>query len=228
MQLKKDVLAILQHHNLEEIFNKIAAYDSQKLINPLFSALCHREDHVRWSAVFCFGRIVPMLAERDLESARTIMRRFLWSLNDESGGIGWGVPEAMAEVMCHSTVLRQEYRHMFISYMRKDGEELFQDGNFLELPMLQRGLLWGMGRLCQQWKKEMLGLQIIDDIAAYLDSEDLYVKGYALWCLLQLGSTSCKANVTPLLSDHREVDLFIDHRITTCTISQLASRVLSC
>ena len=119
MQLKKDVLSILQHNGLEEIFKKIAGYDFRQLINPLFSALCHREENVRWSAVFCFGRIVPQRAEQDMVSARIVMRRFLWSLNDESGGIGWGVPEAMAEVMCHSAALRKEYLHMLISYMRR-------------------------------------------------------------------------------------------------------------
>eukprot|EP00362_Geleiidae_sp_MMETSP1317_P000447 CAMPEP_0201284794 /NCGR_PEP_ID=MMETSP1317-20130820/84991_1 /ASSEMBLY_ACC=CAM_ASM_000770 /TAXON_ID=187299 /ORGANISM="Undescribed Undescribed, Strain Undescribed" /LENGTH=71 /DNA_ID=CAMNT_0047606373 /DNA_START=1077 /DNA_END=1289 /DNA_ORIENTATION=- len=67
-----------------------------------------------------------------MEEARIVMRRMLWSMNDESGGIGWGVPEAMAEVMTCNKGLAEEYIHMLISYMREDGEELFQDGNFLE------------------------------------------------------------------------------------------------
>ena len=103
--------------------------------------------------MLCFGWLVPAIAEKELEAARIVMRRFLWSLNDESGGIGWGAPEAMAEIMCHSPVLRHEYLHMLISYMREDGENLFEDGNYLELPMLQRGLLWGIGRLCQEHPK---------------------------------------------------------------------------
>jgi hypothetical protein len=227
MQLKKDILSILQQDSLDEIFEKIAGYDPQQLLNPLFSALCHREEKVRWSAVLCFGRIVSTLAERDMESARIVMRRFLWSLNDESGGIGWGAPESMAEVMCHSAALRREYIHMLISYMREDGEELFQDGNYLELPMLQRGLLWGIGRLCQHHKEEMLSLQIEEDVAAYLTSADLYVKGYALWCLYLLGCAVCREKVAPFVGDDREVLLFIDHRIESYALTQLASRVLA-
>ena len=73
----------------------------------------------------------------------------------------------------------------------------------------------------------MLDLQITEDVAAYLSSADPHVIGYALWCLYQLGCGSCREHVTPLLKDHRHVHLFIDHRITACTISQLASRVLS-
>jgi len=102
---------------------------------------------VRWHAVSVFGTTVDRMAGQDLESARIVMRRFLWSLNDESGGIGWGAPEAMAEIMYHCRPLAEEHLHMLVSYMREDGPEAFQDGNFIELPMLQRGLLWGIGRL---------------------------------------------------------------------------------
>lgn len=50
----------------------------------------------------------------------------------------------MAESMCQQKVLAREYVHMLVSHMRQDGEELCQDGNFLEHPLLQRGLLWGL------------------------------------------------------------------------------------
>lgn len=227
MQLKKEVLSILAETHLNEIFEKISRYDSKRLVNPLFTALCHREEKVRWAAVLCFGQLVTTLAEQNMESARIVMRRFLWALNDESGGIGWGVPEAMAAVMCHSTALRKEYLHMLISYMREDGEELFQDGNYLELPMLQRGLLWGIGRLCQHHREEMLAQQIVEDVAAYLDSEDSEVKGHALWCLYQLRCNSCRENVEPHLDDNRKIRLFVNHRMETYTIGQLASKVLA-
>lgn len=226
MQLKKDVLSLLQKDVPEDIFREIAHLDAQRVLNPLFSALCHPLEKVRWNAVLCFGRVVPTLSEKDMESARIVMRRFLWSLNDESGGIGWGVPEAMAEVMCHSTTLRHEYLHMLISYMREDGDEMFQDGNYLELPMLQRGLLWGVGRLCQYHKEEMLHLQVVDDVAAYLDSEDAHVKAHALWCLEKLGIVLSGVEVESLLGLGQQVRLFIDNKIETYTISQLAHRVV--
>ena len=36
------------------------------------------------------GAVVAALATEEMESARVVMRRLLWNLNDESGGIGWG------------------------------------------------------------------------------------------------------------------------------------------
>ena len=68
------------------------------------------------------------------------MRRLMWNLNDESGGIGWRArPEAMGEIVARSERLADEYGHILISY-------LDPDGNYLEHPLLQRGLLWGIGR----------------------------------------------------------------------------------
>ncbi len=226
-QLKKILLEVLQQKELPEIFEFVSRYPEQHLLNPLFIALCHREEIVRFRAVRCFGRIIPAMADKDLESARIVMRRFLWSLNDESGGIGWGAPEAMAEIMCHSESLRKEYLHMLISYMREDGEELFQDGNFIELPMLQRGVLWGVGRLCQCHRGEMIDRQIAGDVAAYLNSPDPQVAGLAIWCLGMLGTQADTPKITPFLGNQTMLTLYIDDKLADVSIAELAEKALS-
>ena len=225
-QLKNEVLTLLQKTTIDDILPQLAKYPLQSLVNPLFIALCHREARVRWNAVFCFGWVVSTIAEKDLEAARIVMRRFLWSLNDESGGIGWGAPEAMAEIMCHNSILRHEYLHMLISYMREDGEELFADGNYLELPLLQRGLLWGVGRLCQEHRGEMIEHGVVDDIRAYLRSPDMHVAVLALWCLGLLGVAVKGKEAQTLLECPDTIELFLDKEITQVSPAELASRVL--
>jgi hypothetical protein len=167
------------------------------------------------------------MADKDLEAARIVMRRFLWSLNDESGGIGWGAPEALAEIMCHSESLRKEYLHMLISYMREDGEELFQDGNFIELPMLQRGVLWGVGRLSQCHRRVMIDRQVAGDVAAYLNSPDPQVAGLAIWCLGMLGSSADSSKITPFLGDETNLTLYIDDKLQDISVGKLAENALS-
>ena len=221
------LLEILEKNELPAVFEFIAGYPEHQLLNPLFSALCHRVEQVRFRAVRCFGRIVPAMAARNLESARIVMRRFLWSLNDESGGIGWGAPEAMAEIMCHSEILRQEYLHMLISYMREDGEEAFQDGNFIELPMLQRGVLWGVGRLAECHRREMLDRQIAGEVAAYLDSPDPQVAGLAVWCLGMLGTEADSPKIIPFLGSKTKLSLYIDDSLQDITVAQFAENALS-
>jgi hypothetical protein len=226
-QIKKLLLEILENEDLETIFQRLTDFQDHLLLNPLFIALCNHREIVRWHAVCCLGRIVSVMAVKDLESARIVMRRLLWSLNDESGGIGWGAPEAMAEIMCHSSQLRNEYLHMLVSYMREDGDERFQDGNYIELPMLQRGLLWGIGRLCQFHRGEMIDRQLTAAVAAYLDSPDIQVVGLAIRCLGMVGTVAESAKITPFLNNTARLSLFIDDVMQDFTVSQLAEAALS-
>lgn len=227
-QLKKDVLALLHKSSLEEIFQHLSRFqDHHRLLNPLFIALCHPVERVRWHAVCSFGWLVPAIAEKNMEAGRIVMRRFLWLLNDESGGIGWGGPEAMAEIMCHSLPLRKEYLHMLISYMREDGEDLFQDGNYLELPMLQRGLLWGIGRLCQDHPSEMIEHRIVADVSAYLESSDLHVIGLSIWCLGLLGVESGLEKIRRFQYCNEELRLFLNNTIQNISIAELVRGALN-
>ena len=51
-------------------------------------------------------------------------RRLIWSLNDESGGIGWGAPEAMGEILARSEKLSCEFYCILLAYIREDGTPL--------------------------------------------------------------------------------------------------------
>ncbi|BHH83256.1 DVU0298 family protein [Desulforhopalus sp. 52FAK] len=201
-QVKREIFLLLDTYKPAELEFKLSVYPRIALINALFSALCDANERIKWHAVSSFGLLVPKMADENPESARVIMRRFLWTLNDESGGIGWGAPEAMAQIMCNSDLLRHEYLHMLISYMLEDGDELFQDGNYLELPLLQRGLLWGIGTVCKHYPEEMNARGIVEDIEKYLASSDLEVRHLALWALFHLGhSYSSNDLVLPDLKD---------------------------
>ena len=219
--VKKKVLQQLAQGNVETIVDEFAGDYSPALVNSLFSALCAPSEAVRWQAVVCFGKVVPLIAARDMEAARVIMRRFLWSLNDESGGIGWGAPEAMAEIMARHEGLAEEYLHMLISYLRHDGPQLFEDGNFLELPMLQRGLLWGIGRLCATRRDLLLERGVAADIPQYLTSEDMVVRGLAVWCLTELGTGAALEEIKDMARADVQVPIFRDGNIHTSSLAQL-------
>ena len=223
--LKKRVQRLLAEKNLNDIFLELSGYREEDLINPLFSSLCNSNEIVRWHAVSAFGIVVSQLAKRNLESARVIMRRFLWSLNDESGGIGWGAPEAMAEIMANHPVLADEYLHMLVSYIQEDGDELYQDGNFIELPMLQRGILWGLGRLAESYRERLIEAGVARELAKYLKSPDMIVFGLALWCYFQLRimppgiskEMICMSDDIPIYQDGVLRAMQLSDLLDTCT-----------
>lgn len=224
-ETKRQVLSLLAREDLAGILAEIATFADRDLIGPLFSALCHTDAVVRWHAVSVFGRVLSRMADRDLESARVVMRRFLWSLNDESGGIGWGAPEAMAEAMFHSPALAGEYLHMLVSYMREDGPEAFQDGNFIELPMLQRGVLWGVGRLIPRYRQALAEMAIEADLRSYLRSPDGDVRGLACRCLELLGAACAAGEVAVLVRDEHPLRIYSEGGWLTCTVAAIARRL---
>jgi len=225
-KIKNHVLTLLEQNNLDELILFFETNPGHLVLNALFSALCSPIESVRWRSVSSFGRIVPLLAERDMEHARVVMRRFLWSLNDESGGIGWGAPESLAEIMCYCEQLRLEYLHMLLSYMGRDGEEIFQDGNYLELPMLQRGLLWGVGKLSECHLYEVLEQHIVADVAAYLASADVKVAGLAIWVLGLLKAKSIEEEVAAFIGGNDLIPIYRDNLMEKVAIGRLAEEAL--
>jgi len=225
-RIKKELIEILRQKDVNSIFAALQAYGERDFLNPLFSALCHQEEMVRWHAVSAFGWVVDRLAQTDFESARVVMRRFLWSLNDESGGIGWGSPEAMAEIMARNEALFREYFHMLLSYTQEDGPERFQDGNYLELPQLQRGVIWGIGRLAGRYREIFVQNGVVDNLLPYLYSSDGPVRGIAVWSLGLLKAQSAKEPMQRLLDDREDVNLYRLGEIIETTVSELVRQAL--
>jgi len=163
------------------------------------------------------GVIVSNLADTDKESAREIMRRLMWSLSDESGSIGWGAPEAMGEIMASHQGLANEYAHMLISYIR-------EDGNYLEHELLQRGVIWGIGRLAQT--NPHLVKSAVTYLQPYLTAKDAPARGLTVWTLGLLGSEATRPQILMLLQDHTEIQVYLDGAFTNRRVSDLAKQAL--
>ena len=226
-RLKKEIHNALASHDWQDVEDVLCKYRGKDIIHHLFAALCSVEGWKKWHAVKAFGVVVPKIRRDNPETARIVMRRFLWSLNNESGGIGWGAPEAMAEIMANDDILFTEYSHMLISYMWEDGPELLQDGNFLELPMLQRGLLWGIARLLAARGKEMERLLEVHDLTKYIQSSDPTVCGLALFCLLHTGfSIETEVDRSFIKEDHI-FQIFWQDSFMEKTIGEILSKMVN-
>ena len=216
-QLKIEIKKLLLQEDFQRGLAEVAAMPARKAVNPLFSFLCSGDDILKWRSVTAMGEVVSRLAETDTESARVIMRRLMWHLNDESGGIGWGCPEAMGEIMACNEKLAEEFWCILISYVQPEG-------NFLEHPTLQRGLLWGIGRLAYARP------QLLKDRAAYLlpfmQADDPNLRGLAAWAAGALRNQDTKTLLKKLTADTADVNIYLDRQLMSCSVAELATTAL--
>jgi hypothetical protein len=163
------------------------------------------------------GRVVSRQAEEDMADARVIMRRLMWNLNDESGGIGWGSPEAMGEIMACSPPLAREYRHIAISHIDPEG-------NFLEHEGLQQGALWGIGRLFHARPETGAGCN--DLLIPFLRAPDAPRRGLAAWAAIPLASKALQEPLEALAGDSSVLQIYENMSLVQKQVGELAGMAL--
>ena len=216
-QLKKMILQLLQGGDFAKGLAEIRRLPPRQAVNPLFSFLCSLDEQMKWRAVTAMGTVVADLAVSDPESARVVMRRFIWQLNDESGGIGWGCPESMAEAMAQNENFAGQYGRILVSYLQPEG-------NYLEHEMLQRGLLWGIGRLAHTRPQHVLAAAAY--LPPHLDSADSHLRGLAAWAAGPLDGAKIMKQLRQLVDDPGPLTLYRDGRLIACSVGQLAREAL--
>ena len=123
MSLKEDLRDLLARGRLEEIAE--LAVRRRRSLGSLVSLTFDRDPLVSWRAIEAMGLACDRIAEEDPECVRQHVRRLYWLITEESGGICWRAPEAMAEVvhrqskllanihLCHHSLLLH-HRHILL------------------------------------------------------------------------------------------------------------------
>jgi hypothetical protein len=214
-ELKKKIFDFLGQDDFRAGLDKICALPEKQAVNPLFSFFFNSSPLIKWHAISAMGAVVSQLADKELEGARIIVRRLMWNLNDESGGIGWGSPEAMGEILARHDALAKEYHTILISYIDPSG-------NYLEHEVLQRGVLWGVGRFAHARPQDAkIALPLLTPL---LDSKDPFIRGLAGWtCGMYLQPGDDKG--LDLLADDDTLIVFYDnHVLSEIPISSLVKQ----
>jgi len=143
-KLKKDIYQQFYLNDETKAISYILDFPYSKSVNCLFSLIQETNKDIKTKAVKAMGIVVSKIAQENMESARIVMRRLMWSLNDESGGIGWGAPLAMGEIMLQSEKLAKEYYKILISYVDPNA-------NFLEYEPLRKEAISAIKKLNLKW-----------------------------------------------------------------------------
>lgn len=208
-----DLLIIVRQWLVNGDNSRIRKYAEQKAsILSILTALTYDLDLlVSWRAVEALGIAAGVVGQRDPEYVRGHLRRLMWLLNDESGGIGWRAPEAIGEIIRSDPVSYAEFIPLLISILELEAEDA---GRF------SAGTLWAIGRLSEVVPKSIgSAIPLVIPLLGDLDPQ---VRGMAVWCLDRLDTARLIPEIEPLKKDLGAVILFRDGQIQHTTVAQLA------
>ncbi|MCU0564054.1 MAG: hypothetical protein MUE48_08975 [Desulfobacterales bacterium] len=217
-ELKRLLAAELAGEPFGEALERIGRLPPRRAVSPLFGLFCSREPIVRWRAVTAMGAVVSRLATDRVESARVVMRRCMWNLNEESGGIGWGCAEAMGDSLARSDALACEYGCILLAY-------LDPKGNFIDHPALQEGVVWGVGRLVRA--RPEFAPAAVDLLLPFLSDPVPALRGLAAWAAAPAQDHRLATALAGLAGDAAPFELYEDGRISRPTVGAISRRSLS-
>lgn len=212
----KDTLGgLLRRGDLEAIAS--LATQKRRVLSGLLSWTYDTDPLIAWRAIEAMGLAAERIVATEPGKVREHLRRFLWLLSDESGGVCWRAPEGLAEIVSRLPDQFPEYIPITVSLIDNIEPE--------DLPPFLPGTLWAIGKLA------FLGGEHINDVfqsvISALVATDSQVRGMAVWCLQELGRIDIISEHGHLLTDDGPVEVYEDRHIHHTTVKELAAGAIS-
>jgi hypothetical protein len=181
---------LLQARDYEAVLRWAA--DSPHAVRTVFSALFEIDDRLRWRAIEALGLLAERAAHKDPETVRDWIRRILWNMMEESGGLMWHGPEAIGEMLARVPELIPEYVGPLGSFRV---EEPFEAGTFQALDRISAV------------RSEPLS-RIAEFLLPALDDPDPRIRAHAAAALMRLGHPLPPERLETLRDDPALVTLY--------------------
>jgi len=142
-----------------------------KIIRTLISLSYDKTEEIAWKAIEAIGRLVYLVSKDRPEFGHEIIRRLLWSIRDEAGGIGWSSPEIIGEIVRNDPSRYQDIPRVLWSFMDEE--------------FLRKGIIWAMGRIGE------IDPVLVEFSLPFLrliskNDNDSEIRFYALWAICKI------------------------------------------
>lgn len=219
-RFKDYILNLLKTMEYPQFVPRLMEHSPKKVISVLFSAILSKDEKVKWNAVAAFGDVVKKMCDDNIDDGKVFMRRLIWMLCDECGGIPWGVPEVMGEVLSKVDVLAKEYGSLLINQVieYKGRADLF-----VEYEPLRRGAYWGVARFSTNYP-HIVKKYLPELLNSFAMEKDLYIIALGLLLLQNLNVYWEGAKKFITINDC--LAIFWDYKFNKFCINELAKSVL--
>ena len=154
------------------------------------------DERVRWSAIEVTAKFMERWWQSGRqEKVRIYIRTLFWSMNEESGGIGWSSPQTIAEIIVHIPELIDPYGSMMIAHS-------------IEEPPLMKGGAWGIGRLGKRIEDSIEAFR--EKILAVFQEDDSETLGVLAWAMGRTGYSPAVPLLEKLLQREESVIIYSD------------------
>lgn len=134
--LRKHIHDLLESNDLASLNSQ--GKESRKVLSRLVRIAYDKETLVGWRAIEAIGLVSRAMLTTDLDFLRETCRKLVWSLSDESGGIGWSAPEILGEIMSTDPKRFRDFIPLVASAYE------------IEEDVFRGGVLFALGRIAEK------------------------------------------------------------------------------
>jgi len=215
MTLKTTLHDLLTRRDFKQIAE--LASERKRVLPSLVSLTYDQDPQVAWRAVDAVGVAASSIAENDPDFVREQLRRLQWLISEESGGVCWHAPEAMAEIVRNRPQMFSDYIPIVITLIETIEEE--------DLEHFRPGTLRAIGRLADVASEDVS--TVLAAVESALSDQNSQSRGMAVWCVEQLGMIELLADKPALQTDGAAVELYEDGSLVRTTVAELYERAIS-
>jgi len=192
--IKREVEHLLRHRDFPSLVELCVA--NRQYWQEIRYRLYDLDEVLRWSAIETAGKLMRQWWDAgNEEKVRIYIRTLFWSLNDESGGIGWSSAQTIAEIISQNPVLISPYGSMMIAHC-------------IDEPPLLKGCFWGIGRLGSLIREGVAAFK--NEIIEVFSCGDADVLGTAAWAMGEAGVVSVVPFLERLRFRNAPVTIYIE------------------
>lgn len=208
--VKHQVRALLFQRDHDQLIKNCE--NDRRFRNELNFRLFDLDEKIRWSAIEAVAQFMKHLWDVGRkDKVREYVRTLFWSLNDESGGIGWSAPQTIAEIIVNIPELLDPYASMMIAHT-------------LDEPPLVKGGLWGVGRLGERVRESVEFFENL--VLEVFNNDDPETLSLASWALGEVGFRPSLPFLKKLKDRKEEAKIYIGGKFQEKNLGQWAKEAI--
>lgn len=209
--IKQQVKILLGQREFERLLD--LCEKDKRFWKELRFSVYNINENLRWAAIETIAKLMQRWWEKGKkEKVREYIRNLFWSLNDESGGIGWSSPQIIAEIINHVPELLKPYGSMMLYHA-------------LEEPPLVKSGLWGIGRLGKLLAEDVDFFK--DKVLNVFQDNDAETLGLAAWAMGEVGFKPALPFLKKLQARNERVRIYLEGSFNEKPLNQWAKEAIA-